>query len=183
MEKIKLLDKTFKPYISYEKISHAIDGVAEEINRDFKDCDDVPVILCILNGSIMFTAELMKRLRFNCELVSMKVSSYAGTRSTGKVREVLGITSSIKDRRVIIVEDIVDTGNTIETLMKLVKEQGAADIKVCTMLFKPEIYTKDIKLDYVALSIPNDFIVGFGLDYNEIGRNYKDIYVIDNQNL
>ncbi len=180
MEKIKLFDKTFKPYIPYEKLSKAIDRVAEKINADFQGCEDIPVLLCILNGSIMFTAELMKRLKFNCELVSMKVSSYSGTSSTGKVREVLGITGSLKDKRVIIVEDIVDTGNTIEALKDIVEKEGASDTKICTMLLKPEIYKKNISLDYVAMSIPNDFIVGFGLDYNELGRNYKDIYIIDN---
>lgn len=180
MEKITLYDKTFKPYISYDKISKAIDRVAEKINSDYAGCEDIPVLLCILNGSIMFTAELMKRLRFNCELVSMKVSSYSGTTSTGNVRKVMGLTGSLKGKRVIIVEDIVDTGNTIEALKDIVAREGATQTRICTMLMKPEIYTKDITIDYVAMSIPNDFIVGFGLDYNELGRNYKDIYVIDN---
>ncbi|MGN1214981.1 MAG: phosphoribosyltransferase, partial [Candidatus Cryptobacteroides sp.] len=137
--------------------------------------------LCVLNGSIMFTAELMKRLTFNCELVSIKLSSYEGTRSTGKTRQVMGMTGSVEGRRVIIVEDIVDTGTTITDLVGILKEKGAAQTKVCTMLLKPEIYSKDLKLDYVAMEIPNDFIVGFGLDYDEIGRNLKDIYVLDSK--
>ena len=132
-----------------------------------------------MNGSIMFTAELMKRLEFNCELVSIKLTSYEGTGSTGRVRQAMGLTAGIKGRRVIIVEDIVDTGNTIVELKQILNDAGAAESIVCTLLFKPESCTRDVKLDYVAIQIPNDFIVGFGLDYNEIGRNLKDIYVLD----
>lgn len=181
MEKIKLFDKTFRPFIPNEKIEKAIDEVAIRINSDFKDCTDIPILLCILNGSIMFTSELMKRLEFQCELVCMKLSSYSGTSSTGLVRQVMGMTGSVENRRVIIVEDIVDTGSTIEELVDLIKAKNAADVKVCTMLLKPDVYKKDVKLDYVALEIPNDFIVGYGLDYNEIGRNLKDIYVLDTE--
>lgn len=179
MEKITLFDKTFRPFISNEKLEKAIDKVAEKINADFSGVKEAPVLLCILNGSIMYTAELMKRLNFDCELISMKLSSYNGTESTGNVRQVMGMTGDIKGKRVIVVEDIVDTGNTIVDLAGIVKEKGALDCKICTMLLKPEVYKKDVKLDYVAMEIPNKFIVGFGLDYNELGRNYKDIYVLD----
>lgn len=181
MDKITLHDKTFKPYIPYEKISAAIDAIAEKINKDFEGCEQAPVLLCVLNGSIMFTAELMKRLTFNCELVSMKLSSYVGTQSTGSVRQIMGMTGSVAGKSVIIIEDIVDTGNTIVDLMNIVKAYGAKEAKVCTMLLKPEVYKKDVKLDYVGMEIPNAFIVGFGLDYDELGRNYKDIYVIDDE--
>ncbi len=180
MDKITLKDKTFKPYIPYAAISEHIDGVAGRINADFRGCTDIPVIVCVLNGSIMFTAELMKRLDFNCELVSVKLSSYSGTESTGKVRQVMGMTGSVKGRRVIVVEDIVDTGNTIVELKRLMAEDyGATEVRICTMLLKPEVYTKDVKLDYVGMEIPNRFIVGFGLDYDELGRNFRDIYVLD----
>ncbi len=180
MANLRLNDKTFRPFIPYGKIEKAIDEVARKINDDYRDSKDVPVLLCVLNGSILFTAELMKRLEFKCELVSVKLSSYEGTSSSGKVREIMGMTGSVKGKRVIIVEDIVDTGTTIEGLKRILEENGAAESKVCTMLLKPEIYKKDIKLDYVAMEIPNDFIVGFGLDYDELGRNSKDIYVLDN---
>lgn len=179
MDKITLLDKSFKIFIPYEKIENAIDKVADKINADFEGCSDAPVILCILNGAIMFTAELMKRLRFNCELVSMKLSSYEGTTSSGKVRQVMGLSGSLEGKRVIIVEDIVDTGNTIEDLEKIVLSNGASEVRICSMLLKPDVYKKSIKLDYIAMEIPNDFIVGFGLDYNELGRNLKDIYILD----
>ena len=179
MEKITLKDKTFKTFIPYSKISEAIDEVAEKINADFKDCNDIPVLLCVLNGSIMFMGELMKRLDFNCQTVSIKLTSYEGTSTTGKVKQALGLTSDIAGRRVIIVEDIVDTGNTIVELKKILADAGASESYVCTLLLKPDAYKHDITIDYVAMEIPNDFIVGFGLDYDELGRNHKDIYVLD----
>lgn len=179
MEKVTLFDKTFKIFIPNEKIEAAIDRVAERLNRDFEGEADIPVLLCILNGSILFTAELMKRLSFRCTLASVKLSSYRGMQSTGKVEQLFGPTCNLQNKKVIIVEDIVDTGNTIVELDRLIRNEGAADVKVCTMLLKPEVYHKDIPLDYVAMEIPNRFIVGFGLDYNEIGRNLKDIYVVD----
>jgi hypoxanthine phosphoribosyltransferase len=179
MERITLKDKTFKVFIPYEKISAAIDDVAERINADFEGCTDFPVLLCVLNGSIMFMGELMRRLKFDCQIVSTKLTSYQGTSSTGRVKQTMGLTADLNGRRVIVVEDIVDSGNTIVELKEILKEHGAAESRICTLLFKPEAYKKDVKLDYVAMEIPNDFIVGFGLDYDEYGRNYKDIYVLD----
>jgi len=179
MEKVTLHDKTFKRFIAYDKISSAIDVVADRINNDFNGCEDVPVLLCVLNGSIMFMGELMKRLTFNLQTVSIKLTSYEGTSTTGKVRQALGLTADIKGRRVIIVEDIVDSGNTIVELKKILADNGAAESRVCTLLLKPEAYKQDVPLEYVAMEIPNDFIIGFGLDYDELGRNFKDIYVLD----
>ena len=179
MEKITLFDKTFVPYISNARINEAIDKVAAKMNEDFKDSKDIPILLCVLNGSIMFTAELMKRLRFQCQLVSIKLSSYDGTQTTGEVSTTMDFTAPVKGRRVIIIEDIVDTGNTIVELKKLLKDKGADDSYVCTLILKEESYKKDEKLDYVGISIENRFIVGFGLDYNEIGRNLPDIWILD----
>ena len=179
MEKVTLKDKTFKKFISYEQISSSIDEVAKKINADFEGCTDVPVLLCVLNGSIMFMGELMKRLNFDCQIISIKLTSYEGTSTTGRVKQAMGLTSSIEGRRVIVVEDIVDSGNTIVELKEILKEKGASESKICTLLLKPDAYKKDVKLDYVAMEIPNDFIVGFGLDYDELGRNYKDIYTLD----
>ena len=179
MQKITLKDKTLRPFITYDKIAASIDKVAEKINKDFEGCTDVPVLLCVLNGSIMFMAELMKRLDFNCQIVSTKLTSYEGTETTGKVKQALGLTADIRGKRVIIVEDIVDSGNTIVELKRIMEEHGASESYICSLLLKPEAYKKDIKIDYVAMEIPNDFIVGFGLDYDELGRNYKDIYVLD----
>ena len=181
MKKIKLHDKTFKSFIPQDRIEQAIDGVAARINADYKDTDTVPVLLCVLNGSILFTAELMKRLDFDVDLMSIKLSSYQGTSSTGAVHMDMGLTGDITGKEVIIVEDIVDTGRTIEALVKILYARKAAKVKVCTMLLKPQMYNKSITLDYVAMEIPDDFIVGFGLDYDGLGRNYKDIYVLENE--
>lgn len=179
MEKVTLNDKTFRKFIPYEKLETAIDAVAAQMNKDFKDCTDVPILLCVLNGSIMYMAELMKRLEFNCQIVSTKLTSYVGTETTGKVKQAMGLTADITGRRVIVVEDIVDSGNTIVELKRILAEKGAAESKICTLLLKPDSYKKDVKIDYAAMEIPNDFIVGFGLDYDELGRNFKDIYVLD----
>ena len=179
MEKITLKDKTFRPFLTYDRISAAIDKVADEINADFEGCEDFPVLLCVLNGSIMFMGELMKRLNFNCQVVSTKLTSYEGTHTTGEVKQATALTADITGRRVIVVEDIVDSGNTIVALKRILEEKGASESYICTLLLKPEAYKKDVKVDYVAMEIPNDFSVGFGLDYDEYGRNLKDIYVLD----
>ena len=179
MEKIKLHDKTFRKSIPYAELEKAIDAVAEKINRDYRDVSGPKALLCVLNGTILFTAELMKRLDFDVELISMKLSSYVGTSSTGDVRETMALTGDVKDKHVIIVEDIIDSGQTIEVLCEKMRERGAAEVRICTMLLKPGCYKKPIPIDYVGMNIPNDFIVGFGLDYDELGRNYKDIYILD----
>lgn len=179
MQKVKLYDKTFKTFITNDKIMSAIDDVADKINHDFEGCEDIPVLLCVLNGSIMFMGELMKRLSFNCQTISIKLTSYEGTQTTGIVKQAMGLTADITGRRVIIVEDIVDSGNTIVELKQILADKGASESRICTLLLKPDAYKKDIVLDYVAMEIPDKFIVGFGLDYDEIGRNLKDIYVID----
>ena len=179
MGRIHLHDKYFVPYIPYKKIEAAIDKIAEKINRDFKNSSDIPIIMCVLNGSIMFTAELMQRLNFNCELSSIRLSSYEGTVSTGFTRQVLGLDKSVKNRTIIVVEDIVDTGKTIVDIHDLLMEAGAREVRYCTLILKPEVYKQDVELDYVGLEVENKFIVGFGLDYDQLGRNYKDIYILD----
>ena len=179
MQRIQIKDKTFKTLIPYEQISEAIDKVADRLNADFGSSTTPPILLCVLNVSIMFMGELMKRVDFDCQTVSIKLTSYEGTSSTGKVRQALGLTSDITGRDVIIVEDIVDTGHTIVALKKILEDAGAKAAYVCTLLLKPDAYKQDVKIDYIAMEIPNKFIVGFGLDYDELGRNYKDIYVLD----
>ncbi|MBE6250269.1 MAG: hypoxanthine phosphoribosyltransferase [Bacteroidales bacterium] len=179
MKKVKIKDKTFRTLITYQQLSEAIDRVAENLNKDFKDCEQPPVLLCVLNGSIMYMSELMKRIDFDCQVVSIKLKSYEGTNTTGKVKQAMGLTSDITGRKVIIVEDIVDTGNTIVALKQILADAGAQASYVCTLLHKPEAYVQNEPLDYVAMEIPNKFIIGFGLDYDELGRNYKDIYVLD----
>ncbi len=181
MKKITLHDKTFRLYIPNEEIEKAIDAVAERLNRDYADCtDDNPAImLCTLNGAVIYAAELLKRVTFPLVLKACKLSSYAGTSSTGVVKTEVPLPRNLEGKRVIIVEDIVDTGNTIVAMMGQLKEKNVKDARVCTLLLKKDVYDKDVKLDYVALEVPNRFIVGFGLDYDELGRNIKDIYVLD----
>ena len=179
MERIKIYDKTFVPYSPHDELMDCIDKVAGQINREFAGSEDIPVVLCILNGAIMFTGELMQRLNFPCQLVSTKMTSYVGTSKTGEVKQTLPLTASMKGRRVIIAEDIIDTGLTLVALKKMLAEEGASEVKVCTMLFKKDAYRVDEKIDYIGKEIPNRFILGFGLDYNELGRNLKDIYVLE----
>lgn len=178
MDKISLHDKFFRVCATAAQIDEAVTAVAEKINADLKDVD-TPIFLSVLNGSFMFTADLMRKVDVKSDVVFIKLASYSGTSSTGKVKQIMGLTTSVKGRTVIIVEDIVETGNTIEEIYRILEEEGAADIKVCTLLLKPGAYKKDIRIDYAALQIPNDFIVGYGLDYNQLGRQYKDIYVLD----
>lgn len=179
MDKITLLGKTFRTYIPNEAIEGIIDSVADKIYADFKDSEEVPMLLCVLNGSIMFTAGLMKRLSIPLEVASIRMSSYKGTHSTGKVLQTMGLTSSVKGRTVIVCEDIVDTGNTLVALSDLLKAEGAKEVKFCTMLIKPEVYSKNIHIDYIGKEIPNKFIMGYGLDYEQLGRNSKDIYILE----
>ena len=180
-KKIRLHDKTFKMFISNEDIEKAIDAVAERLNRDYADAtdEDPVVMICTLNGAVIFAAELLKRIQFPLVLKACKLSSYVGTSSTGVVKTEVPLPAHLEGKRVLIVEDIVDTGGTIVAMTDLLKESKVRDARVCTLLLKKEVYKKDVKLDYVAMEIPNRFIVGFGLDYDELGRNIKDIYVLD----
>jgi hypoxanthine phosphoribosyltransferase len=180
-KKVTLHDKTFKLFIPNEAIEKAIDDVAAKLNEDYADAtdEDPVIVLCTLNGAIIFAAELLKRLQFPLMLKACKLSSYAGTQSTGYIKTEVPLPAKLEGHRVLIVEDIVDTGNTIVVMKDLLDAAKVRDSKVCTLLLKPEAYKKDVKLDYVAMEIPNRFIVGFGLDYDELGRNIKDIYVLD----
>ncbi len=182
MDRLKIHDKYFVPYISHADISAAIDKLAARMNNDFRNSDRAPVFLCILNGSIVFTGELMQRLDFPLELSSVRVSSYSGVTSTGVLNTVVGLNSNMEGRTVVIVEDIVDTGKTIRFLHDHVLERGAAEVRVCTLLCKRDVYDGDVPLDYVAIDVENKFLVGFGLDYDQFGRNTEDIYILeDNQ--
>jgi hypoxanthine phosphoribosyltransferase len=177
MERIKLHDKVFEVSIPSDRIQEAVKKVADQINSEYTDAD-CPVFLSVLNGSFMFTADLLKNINFQCEISFTKLASYQGTSTSGKVNELIGLTKSLKDRVVVIVEDIIDTGTTLEKLIEVVGAQQPREIKIATFLFKPEAYKKDVKIDYVGMEIPNDFIVGYGLDYEELGRNYKSIYTL-----
>ena len=181
MDKITLHDKTFRKYIPYEVFIQDIERVAAEINRDFQNKNEVPVVVCVLNGALPFTAEILRRLSFPCELSCIRVASYMGTETTGKVQFLQGLVDDVKGRTVILVEDIVDSGNTMDAILRYFREQGAKDTKVCTLFFKEEAFRfgEKFQIDYIARPIRNQFIVGFGLDYDRLGRGLKDIYILD----
>jgi hypoxanthine phosphoribosyltransferase len=171
---IQLHNKHFVPFISSEEIEFAITNMAKQMDDDF--FDDVPVFVGVLNGSFMVLSDLMKQYRGMCEVSFVKMTSYEGTQSTNAVKQLIGINQNLEGRTVVIVEDIVDTGNTVEQLKAIFKEQKVKHLKIATLFLKPDVYKKDIKLDYVGIRIPNKFIVGYGLDYDGLGRNLKDIY-------
>ena len=176
MSTITIKDKKFSLSIPAEKIQEAVKTVAEEINRDLADKN--PLFICVLNGAFMFAGDLMKHVNIPCEITFIKLSSYAGLYTTGEVKEVLGLSENVVDRNIVVVEDIVDTGITMEKIINSLKTKGTNDIKVVTFLQKPDALQRDIEIDYIAMKIPNDFIVGYGLDYDGYGRNLKDIYTV-----
>lgn len=176
MNRVKFLDKEFELSIPEEKLLKAIDNIADKMNNDLEGKN--PLFVCVLNGSFMFASDLMKRINTPCQISFVKLSSYQGTGSTGNVKEIIGFNEDIEGRTVIFLEDIVDTGLTITNIVEQVKGLKPADVKVATMLFKPDACQKDVTLDYVGMTIPNDFIVGYGLDYAGYGRNLRNIYTV-----
>ena len=171
---IRLHDKDFVPFISAQELDFAIQNMAKQIEDDF--ADDIPVFVGVLNGAFMVVSDFMKHYKAPCEVSFIKMASYEGTTSTNEVKQLIGLNQDLTGRTVIVIEDIVDTGNTIEELKELFKKQNVKHFKIATLFFKPEAYKKDIKLDYVGIRIPNKFIVGFGLDYDGLGRNLPEVY-------
>lgn len=176
METIQVKDKLFAPFLKEEQILKEVKRVAQEINKDYEGKN--PLFLCILNGSFMFAADLIKEIKIPCNISFVKLASYEGVVTTGKIREVMGINESLKDRHVIIVEDIVDTGLTMKNALESLGTREPASLSICTLLCKPGKLKVDLDLKYVAMNIPDDFIVGYGLDYDGYGRNSRDIYKI-----
>jgi len=176
MKTVKVKDKEFELFLTQEVIEKAIEKVANDINRDLDGKN--PLFVCVLNGSFMFASELMKRITIPTEVTFVKMSSYSGIKSSGTVKEVYGLEEDIKDRTVVIVEDIVDTGHTMKQMLKQLENKKPKEILISTLLLKPDALINDISLNYVAMEIPNDFIIGYGLDYDGYGRNLPDIYKI-----
>ena len=174
MKTITLHNKTFEVFIPETEISTIVHSIANAINNTgMKD----PLFIAVMNGAFLFAADVMRKITIpNAEISFIKLSSYSGTETTGTVNELIGISDDISGRNIVILEDIIDTGITLDKIMSLLKKENVADIKVATLLFKPDAYTKDINIDFVGKSIPNDFVVGYGLDYDEIGRNLPHIY-------
>lgn len=176
MSTVKLHDKEFALYIPKDQIERAIKTMADEINRDM--AGKTPLFLIVLNGAFMFAAELFKHVNIDCEISFVKLSSYSGTSSTSVVRELIGLDHAVSGRTVVLVEDIVDTGLTLHFTKDKLQKLEAKEVKIATMLFKPKAFKRDYHIDYIGLEIPNEFIIGYGLDYNEFGRNLPDIYKI-----
>ncbi|MFV0472064.1 MAG: hypoxanthine phosphoribosyltransferase [Paludibacteraceae bacterium] len=173
---IQIKDKQFRLSIPEAEILKSVKVVGEAMNKDLADKN--PLFICVLNGAFMFASDLMKVVNIPSEITFIKLSSYEGIYTTGTVKEVMGLNESVVERTVVVVEDIVDTGITMEKILSSLSAKGAKEVYVATFLQKPEALQKDIKVDYVAMKIPNEFIVGYGLDYDGYGRNLKDIYTV-----
>lgn len=171
---IQLHDLKFTPFISEAEINRAIEEVAEQINRDFKG--ETPVFLGVLNGAFLFAAEIIKRFEGDCEVNFVKLSSYKGTSTSGEVNSLMGLTQPLENRSVVVIEDIVDTGNTLESIDRILRAEKVKRYKIATLFYKPDAYKKNLSIDYIGLKIPNDFIVGYGLDYDGLGRNLTQVY-------
>jgi len=181
MKDIKLHDKTFELYISETEIEKIVRNISDKIN---KSEIENPLFIAVMNGAFLFAADVMRQIIIpNAEISFIKLSSYQGTQSSGEVNELIGISDDISDRNIIVLEDIIDTGNTLVKITDLLKNQNIKSLKIATLLFKPEAYTKEIPIDYIGKSIPNKFVVGYGLDYDEIGRNLPHIYKLKNRKI
>lgn len=176
MERVQVNDKTFKISIPEEEIKRRVKDVARQISHDMEGKN--PLLLGVLNGAFVFAADLMREITIPCEISFVKLASYQGTISTGKVTEVLGINEDLTGRHVIIVEDIVDTGLTMKRMMEQLGTRNPASVSICALLVKPDKIQVELDLKYVAIRIPNEFIVGYGLDYDQAGRGLKDIYTV-----
>lgn len=179
MKQVKIHDKTFELYIPYEKIRSVVETMADKMNNDLVGKN--PIFICILNGSFMFAAELFKRINLiEAEISFVKLASYEGDKTTGTVKQLIGLNENIVGRTVVVLEDIVDTGITIENIIEQLNCLKPKEIRIATLLLKPDSLQKEVQLDYVGLEIPNDFIVGYGLDYDGQGRNLINIYSVIN---
>lgn len=181
MTNITIHDKQFKKFIDSNVIETKVSDIANLINYDYKNKS--PVILCVLKGSFMFFSDLIKKLTIDCSISFIQLKSYENTSSTGDVKEIVGLNDSIENKDVIIIEDIVDTGTTYNFLLNYLSKHNPSSLKIATLFFKSSIYLKKFKNppDYFAFDIPNKFIVGYGLDYNQLGRNYSEIYELVNE--
>jgi hypoxanthine phosphoribosyltransferase len=173
---ITIKDKQFKPLISEKSIADMTAKMAEAINKEL--AGDFPVFLAVLNGSFMFASDLLRQIKIPCEISFIKVSSYQGTSSTGSVKQMLGLDCDVSERTVVILEDIVDSGLTLETLEQQLRSKGIKKLKVATFLFKPAAYKRNLKPDYVGFEVADHFVVGYGMDYDGQGRNLKEVHVV-----
>ena len=177
MELIKINDKTFEPYVSAEELNQIAERMASEVYQDLQESR--PIFIAVLNGSFMFAADFLRHYKGECEISFVKMASYQGTQSTGKIHQLIGLSTPVEGRDVVILEDIIDTGNTLEEIYRLFETQKVKSFRIATLFFKPDAYKKDLKIDYVGKPIPNRFIVGYGLDFDEIARNLPQVYQLN----
>ncbi len=173
---MKVKDKDFKIYLTKDEIQSKVGDIAQAIGADYKD--ECPLFIAILNGSFMFAADLMKKIDLESEISFVKVASYSKMESTGNLKELIGLNENIFNRSVILIEDIIDSGKTMENLLEKLTELGPKSVEVATLLIKPEALATNLKIKYVGFEIPNDFVIGYGLDYDGLGRNLEDIYQV-----
>ena len=176
MDSIKIKDKSFRVSIPEAEIKTRVKALAEQMSKDLEGKN--PIFLAVLNGAFIFAADLMREMTIPCEISFVKLASYQGTTSTGKVKEVFGINEDLSGRTVVIVEDIVESGQTMKQMIESLGTRNPASVQICTLFFKPEKLKEELTLDYVAFRIPDDFILGYGLDYDGLGRELKDVYTI-----
>ncbi len=175
-DEIRIKDKVFVKYISYEKILEGIGKIAKEINRDYQG--KKPLFLCILNGSFFFAADLLKEIHLTCEVSFVKLASYVGTKTSGLVKEIIGLQQPITGKDIIILEDIIDTGKTMKSLITQLNSHYPESIRVATLLFKKDALQENVYPDYCVFEVPVKFLIGYGLDYDQYGRNLRDIYIL-----
>ncbi|SHJ98026.1 hypoxanthine phosphoribosyltransferase [Reichenbachiella agariperforans] len=171
---IQIEDKKFVPYLTSDEVQGIVSQMADQISADYED--KPLVLLGILNGSFMFLSDLVKKMTIDPEISFLKLASYEGSKSTGKVKDLIGLDEDLDQKHVLIIEDIVDTGNTLAHIISALENEGAESVKIATLFFKSKVYSKDIPVDYVGKAIPNDFVVGYGMDYNGHGRTLPDVY-------
>ena len=174
MTKVQVRELFFEKFIGRDEIEVAVQKVADGINRDYVGKN--PLLLAILNGSFIFASDLIRKLTIPCEISFVKFASYSGTLTSSKVKELIGVGEELEGRHIIVVEDIVDTGITIHKLLLDIHKKNPIDVRLACFCFKPEAFKKNFSIEYIGMEIPNDFIVGYGLDYNGYGRNFPDIY-------
>lgn len=174
MKLIQIHDKNFEVYIDRDKIQQAVSSLAQQLKKDLKG--ERPLFVSILNGAFIFAADFIRAFEDECEITFIKLASYEKTKSSGKVKQLLGINEDLTDRTIVVLEDIIDTGTTLQEIYKILGEEKIKDLKIVSLFFKPEVFKKELHIDYVAFEIPDNFIVGYGLDYDGLGRNLPDIY-------
>lgn len=176
MSTVRILDKTFETSITESEIKKRVKELAARLNKDMEGKN--PLFLAVLNGAFIFAADLLREITIPCEISFVKLASYQGTTSTGKVKEVLGVNENLVGRTIVIIEDIVETGRTMKQMIESLGTRNPASVHICSLFVKPEKVEDELTIDYAAFSIPNDFIVGYGLDYDQQGRNLREIYTL-----